>query len=252
MLPPLILCELETKNLFISCPFAELLAISKVRIHACRVPETVGAITYLHQNQETIKKIDFGFVITTVGGPGVLSYKQSWDSSHFINSCTKKILSLHDPNFITYNFDIHGSDERQYSSPGFRINCVSVFKDKYYEYPQYHTSDDDLSFVTSQNMLKSFHAYIDLFSEVDSKIIYKRTQSNCELMLSKHDLYPKVGGSILPIKSAKNQLDLILWVLFYTDGRLSVDCIASKLSTSSPLIQEIYDILLRKSIVTQL
>ncbi len=216
------------------------------------VPETIGALTYLHQNREVVKNIEFGIVITTAGGPGPLSFKKSWDSSHFINSSARKVLSKHDPDFITYDFDIHGSDERQYSSPGFRINCISICKDKYYEYPQYHTSDDDLSFVTSQNMLKSYYAYIDLFAEIEHKTIYKRTQPHGEIMLSKHDLYPKVGGSLLPTNTEMSQLDLIMWVLFYTDGRLSVDCIAAKLSTKSSLIQKTYDILLSKSLVVEL
>ena len=205
------------------------------------VPETIGAITYLYQNQEVSEKIDFGLVITTVGGSGPLSYKKSWDSGHFINSCAEKILSHHDSDFISYNFDIHGSDERQYSSPGFRINCASIFKDKYYEYHEYHTSDDDLSYVSSQNILKSYYAYVDLLHEIDRKVIYKRTQPNGEIMLSKHNLYPKIGGSMLPPNLEINELDLILWVLFYTDGKLSVDCIADNLKVPPSDIQRIYD-----------
>ena len=74
------------------------------------MPETIGSICYLSQHYE-IKDIDFGFVVTTVGGPGSLSYKQSWNSDHFINTVTEKALSRQDLNFTKYSFDIHGIDE---------------------------------------------------------------------------------------------------------------------------------------------
>ena len=59
----------------------------------------------------------------------------------------EEVFKKNNINFIKYPFDIHGSDERQYSSQGFRINCVSITKDKYYEYHFYHPSIDNLEFV---------------------------------------------------------------------------------------------------------
>ena len=53
-----------------------------------------------------------------------------------------------------YPFDIHGSDERQFSSQSFRLNMVTISKDKYYEYKYYHSSKDDLSYVKPENILK--------------------------------------------------------------------------------------------------
>ena len=75
--------------------------------------------------ENIVKNIDFGMIVTNVGGPGNFSYKQSWNSSHFINSLTEKVLEKTKEDYVVYPFDIHGSDERQFSSPGFRINCIS-------------------------------------------------------------------------------------------------------------------------------
>ena len=53
---------------------------------------------------------------------------------------------------MKYPFVPDGSDERQYSSPGFRLVTPSIHKSKYYEYPQYHTSADDLNFISILKM----------------------------------------------------------------------------------------------------
>jgi len=116
------------------------------------IPETIGAIAYCAMNEKAVREIDAGLVVTTVGGPGTLGYKQSWQKDHYINSLIEKTFCESGKEFVTYPFDIHGSDERQFSSQGFRINMATVCKDRYYEYPQYHTSLDDLSFVNGRQI----------------------------------------------------------------------------------------------------
>ena len=55
--------------------------------------------------------------------------------------------------------DPHGSDERQYSTLGFRINTPVITKDKFYEYDYYHTSLDDLDFVKPEQIAESLFLY---------------------------------------------------------------------------------------------
>ena len=50
-----------------------------------------------------------------------------------------------------------GSDERQYSSYPLRINMASIFKDKYYEYKEYHTSNDNLIFTKPENIAEEIY-----------------------------------------------------------------------------------------------
>ena len=61
-----------------------------------------------------------------------------------------------------------GSDERQYSSPGFKIVTPSIHKSKYYEYDEYHTSDDNLKFISSSNILESLEVYIKWIQYLES------------------------------------------------------------------------------------
>lgn len=193
------------------------------------VPETIGAITYCAKNEASMKRIKNALVITTCGGGyGDWGYKQSWQKENCINDMVEDVFKENNINFITYPFDIHGSDERQYSSQGFRINCVSITKDKYYEYKEYHTSLDNLDFVKAKNLNTALNLYLQLINKMDKNLVYKNLYPNCEVMLSKYNLYPKTGGAQLPGMNV-SALDIILYSLFYMDGNTSLYEISKKL-----------------------
>jgi aminopeptidase-like protein len=216
------------------------------------VPETIGAISYCANNEQSMKDIDTGLVITCVGGPGEYSYKQSLNSKHYINSLTEEVFREGGINFSTYPFDIHGSDERQYSSQRFRINTTTICKDKYYEYDYYHTSLDDLNFVSAKNIGQSLTLYIKLIDKLEGVVIFKSLVQNCEVMLSKHGLYPELGGSILPNQDSQKELNLILWLIFYCDGHMPIDQISKKISKPIKDIYKVALILEKKNILKRI
>lgn len=201
------------------------------------VPETIGAVAWLARNAEAARQIHMGLVVTTCGGPGPLSTKQSWDAKHPINRLVHEVLTARGRPFKTYPFDIHGSDERQYSSPGFRINMASVHKDRYYEYAQYHSSADDLGFVNGAQLAEALQVHQQLIERLEQREVYRRTQPGGEVMLSKHDLYPKQGGQQRPELGGRSELDLILWLLWHADGRQSLCDIAHALDVDINLLR---------------
>ena len=120
-----------------------------------------------------------------------------------------------------YNFDINGSDERQYSSLGFRINIASIFKNKYYNFSEYHTSADNLSFVKPKNILKSLSVYKQIISIVEKIDLYENNIKYCEPMLNKYNLYSEIGGSFFP-KKKYSISEIILWLIFLLDGKTTI------------------------------
>ena len=196
------------------------------------VPETIGAITYCFVNESAMKKIDIGLVVTTVGGSGQFGYKQSYNKDHAINRVIEEVFEESKIDYITYPFDIHGSDERQYSSQGFGINIATICRDRYYEYSQYHTSLDNLAFVNSNQIYATLSLYLRLIEKLETRRIYRNRIPNCEIMLSKHELYPKNGGALKPELGGRSELDLILWLLFLCDGRKSLADISCQLDVS--------------------
>ncbi|PHS56342.1 MAG: hypothetical protein COB17_09415 [Sulfurimonas sp.] len=216
----------------------ELLKIQDTLEHSYRivfVPETIGAIAYTANNEYAMKNINNGLVITTCGGPGEFGYKQSWDENNFINSMVEDVFKENNIEYLTYPFDIHGSDERQYSSQAFKINCATISKDRYYNYDYYHTSLDNLDFVKAKYINETLNLYLQLIRKMDKNIIYKNLYPNCEVMLSKHDLYPKTGGALLP-SSSVSALDIILWLLYYCDGSMNLHEVSKKLNVNINLI----------------
>jgi len=229
------------------------------------VPETIGAIAFCAMNEAVMKQITTGQVVSTVGGPGPFGYKQSHNTNHPINTIIEKVFQEegltpctlpHEPSiYKTYRFDIHGSDERQYSSQGFRINTASITKDKYYEYPYYHTSLDNLDFVKGEQIEQTLKLHLKVleklntlepstlsFAPLTSNLepgTYKNLYPNCEVMLSKHDLYPKTGGSQIPQIGDRDELDLILWLLFWCDGQHAISDIANKLAIDSTALENV-------------
>ena len=169
---------------------------------------------------------------------------------------------------MTYPFDIHGSDERQYSSQGFRINVASITKDKYYEYPYYHSSLDNLDFIKPEYLNMSLRLHLKALSKlqeydftrypefplppsiIQATTYYKSLYPNCEVMLSKHNLYPATGGAQVPIFGDHNELDLILWLLFWADGQTPIEEIAHKMRVGVEELEVVAEKLVNKKLLT--
>lgn len=217
------------------------------------VPETIGAIAYLRYRENEIKKFTKrGFVLTTCGGPGKFGFKNSFLGDDIIDISVKFAFRDSNVEYISYPFDINGSDERQYSSPFFRIPCSTITKDKYYEYKEYHTSLDNLSFVKINYLKDTFVLYLKAIQNLElgnKKFISKNTA--CEPFLTKRDLYSSLGVTInnLQIEGEHHQkkeyttnenqkitgedIDTILWLMFYCDGNRNLFEISSQ--TNLPL-----------------
>lgn len=192
------------------------------------IPETIGAISWLWKNQKN--NVEGGFVASCVAGPDPLGYKKTYLGNHSIDKAIK--YSLQDKNYITYKFEPIGSDERQYSSPAFKIPIATITKSKYYEYEQYHTSLDNLDFISSSNLKETLDVYLKAIYYLEYNQKYKRKFNECEFMLSKlGNIYPDTGGTIsqpLVVKNHLNHeytskssgkiLNCISWLSFGCDG----------------------------------
>ena len=122
------------------------------------VPETIGSITYLNQNIDWLKAhVKAGFVLSCVGDNRNYSMVESRYANTLADNILKNVLNdLTKGNYSVYSFLKRGSDERQYNAPGVDLPVVSFCRSKYGEYPEYHTSADDLSVISPEGFEKSF------------------------------------------------------------------------------------------------
>lgn len=230
---------------------------SQATRHAYRfviLPETIGAIAYLAENESAMKAIRGGYIPTTVAGPGAFGYKQSFAGHSLIDRAVRQTFRELGLDYLEYPFDINGSDEKQYSAPAFRIPVGTICKAKYYEYEAYHTSDDNLDFIKPSHLVDSLKLYLLAIEKIELDLTYRSLAPHSEPMFGKRGLYPQLGGSIkqkaadmerphdqrsyqidLDQSIYGNALDAMRWVMFYADGATSLLEVAEK--TDLPLRQ---------------
>ena len=216
------------------------------------VPETIGAIAYCAENEAAMKAIDAGFVITCVAGKGPWGYKATFDEKHRVNRVVEETFAAFGLPVLRYPFDPHGSDERQYASPGFRINTASICKDKYYEYQEYHCSLDTLEFAGAEALSRSLTLYLAALERLEAEEFYRRSDPHCEVMLSPRGLYPGQGGGMMPGDNSGQRLDAILWLLMLMDGRISLGDAATRTGLPLDFLRETAHILVGQGLLETL
>ncbi len=253
-------CHPSLANDNLSGPVLWTLLLAELRRrplrHAYRfviAPETIGALAYIARNEAAVRALTGGFVATTVAGPGQFGYKQTFRGNDPIDRAVRLTFRELGLDYLEYPFDVNGSDERQYSQPGLRIPIGTICKDKYYEYPYYHTSLDDLDFISAQNLIETLKLYLLAIEKLEYDRRYRSRNPIGEPMLGKRGLYPKTGGAIRQQAASPaahgerryavdegnilygSELDALRWVLFYADGQTSLLEVAEK--TALPLRQ---------------
>jgi aminopeptidase-like protein len=201
------------------------------------VPETIGSLTYLSQNLKVMKeKIVAGYNISCVGDDRTYSFLPSRNGNTISDNIAKHILKWTYKKFKKYSWNDRGSDERQYCAPGIDLPIASVMRSKYGEYPEYHTSLDNLQKVVSPSGLQgSFEVYKKIITALENNCFPKATVLG-EPHLSKRGLYSTLSNK------SKETIDnerFLLNLLTYSDGQTSLLDIAEKCSAP---IWKFYDL----------
>ncbi len=181
------------------------------------VPETIGSIVYLSRHLARLKeRVIAGFVLTCVGDKRCVSFMPSRLGTSLADRVAKHVLAHKAPNHYTYSFLQRGSDERQYCSPGVDLPVVSIMRSKYAEYPEYHTSADDLSFITAEGLAGSLELYLECLAILEANLRH-RVMVCCEPQLGKRGLYPT-----LSLKGSATQVRDMMNLLANADGTMDL------------------------------
>jgi aminopeptidase-like protein len=180
------------------------------------IPETIGSIVYLSRNLKMLKKnVIAGYNVTCVGDDGVYSFLPSRDGNTLSDILAKHVLHHIHPDYKEYTYLDRGSDERQYCSPGVDLPISSIMRSKYSSYPEYHTSLDNLDFVTPDGLYGSYKTIKYCLECLEKNEILSNTVL-CEPHLGSRDLYPTTNA--VNVSGAPLVLDL----LAYCDGNTSL------------------------------
>ena len=180
------------------------------------------------------KKTIAGFNVSCVGDNRSYSYLPSRNGETLSDIVAKHVLKWIDPEFITYRWLDRGSDERQYCAPGIDLPVASIMRTKFGQYPEYHTSLDDLTNVVTPEGLEGGYLALQRAVETIEQNKYYKVNTLCEPQMSKRDLYPT-----LSTKSSAQKVRLMMNVISFFDGNKSLIEVAENLNVP---IWKIYDL----------
>lgn len=209
----------ELSGPVVTCALAQWISRLEKRRYSYRIlfiPETIGAIMYLSQHAEMMKQRTIaGFVVTCIGDDRCYSWLPSKYGDTLADRASLYVLENDIGDFRRYSFLDRGSDERQYNAAGIDLPVCSVMRSKYGEYPEYHTSLDDLSLISPEGLLGGYNVLRKILQLIEINKTYLN-KICCEPQLGKRGLYPQ-----LSIKNNKeyDQARVLLDFLAYADGR---------------------------------
>jgi aminopeptidase-like protein len=204
-------------------------------------PGTIGAITWLAQNEARAVNILHGLVLSCVGDAGGPTYKRSRLGDAPIDRAMAHVLWHSVPSASVVDFSPYGYDERQYCSPGFNLPVGMLQRSQFGTFPEYHTSADNLDFIRPEYLAASYRTICAVIDIIENNQTYLNTAPKCEPQLGRRGLYDAIGGA----PEAPTRRMAMLWTLNLSDGAHSLLDIAERaelpfaaIHTSARLLQE--------------
>jgi aminopeptidase-like protein len=210
------------------------------------IPETIGSIAYLSKNLDYLKNnVIGGYNLSCIGDDRQHSCMFSkYHNSPSDIAMIEAYKKLKIDNYKVYSFLKRGSDERQYNSPGIDLPITSIFRTKYGEYPEYHTSLDNFNLVTLKGVTGGFNVAKKSI-EVILENIYPKFKVLCEPQMGKRGLYP-----LLSTKTKSKLVINYMDFLQYSDGSNSLKKISNLINVSYEASKKINSTLLKNNLIS--
>jgi aminopeptidase-like protein len=187
-------------------------------------PGTIGSITWLARNADAAQRVRHGLVLANLGDGGDFTYKRSRRDDATIDRAVTHLLQTSGRPHTPVPFTPYGYDERQFCSPGFNLPMGCLMRTPHGEFPEYHTSADDLDFVAPAHLAESLALLLEIVEVLERDAAYVSQNQFCEPQLGRRGLYRSMGGQA---DAGVEELPL-LWTLNLSDGRHSLLDIAER------------------------
>ncbi len=197
------------------------------------IPGTIGSITWAAIRRSHLNKIKHGFVLTCVGDRGSPSYKASRRGDAEIDRAWTYVLKQSGGAFDILPFSPFGYDERQYCSPGLNLPVGCFMRTPHGQFPEYHTSADDLNLVCAASVNDSLAKALTTIDVIEHNRNFLNLKPFCEPKLGDYGLYSTIGGH-----AAGDFQMALLWLLNMSDGENSLLDIAARSNLPWAIIKE--------------
>jgi aminopeptidase-like protein len=173
-------------------------------------PGSIGPISWLAANEEGLRRVKHGLTVSCVGDPGQPTYKRSRRGTAEIDRVVANVLRDRGEHELR-DFVPLGGDERQFCSPGINLPVGALSRTPADEFPEYHSSADNLDFVRREALGDSFDLCLSVFDVLEQNRRFENLSPRGEPQLGKRGLYRSIGGG-------SNEERALLWVLNLSDG----------------------------------
>lgn len=235
------LCNDNLSGIAVAVKLAETMA-ARSRRYSFRflfIPGTIGSITWLAQNEQRVPHIRHGLVLTGVGDAGSVTYKKSREGNAEIDRAMAHVLRYSGEAHSIIDFFPYGYDERQYCSPGFNLPVGCFMRTPHGQYPEYHSSADNMDLIRSESLVRSYAQCLQAFELLEGNRVYVNQNPKCEPQLGRRGLYRAVAGQ----QENQSRELALLWVLNLSDGRHTLLDIAERADLPFGQIQSAADAL---------
>ncbi|WP_052239494.1 DUF2172 domain-containing protein [Campylobacter lari] len=187
-------------------------------------PETIGSIVYLSKHLKHLQKYTkAGFALSCIGDDNAYSLIHTPSENTLADKVALYTLKEKN-NFKEFSFLDRGGNERQFCAPLVNLPVVGVCRTRFGDYKEYHTSKDDLNFISEKGLQGGLKAMQEIIMNLEVNEIYQNTVF-CEPNLGKRDLYHTINTSL-----TNSQIPISCNFLAYCDGQNDVLDIASKIN----------------------
>jgi glutamate-1-semialdehyde 2,1-aminomutase len=169
----------------------------------------------LAANSQAVQRIRAGLVLTLLGDPGGFTYKRSRRGDSLIDRAVEHVLRHSRSPHAVIDFSPFGYDERQYGSPGFNLPVGCLMRTPHGEFPEYHTSADNLDLVRPEALAESLELCWSIVEALEHNRSYVNRQPWGEPQLGRRGLYKALGGTTDQSQTQK----ALLWTLNLSDGK---------------------------------
>ena len=208
--------------------------------------ETIGSIYYISRHLDSLKKkIKAGFVLTCMGDERTYSYISTRNGNTLTDRAAKSTLKSLKSEVKYYSWLDRGSDERQFNAPGVDLPVGSLIRSKYGEYPEYHTSLDDLTVISPKGLSGGLNALLGAIDIIEKNGFYK-INVFCEPQLGKRNLYPTTS-----IKGAYGDTRARMDTISYLDGKIDLLEVAHLCNLDFEVVWKIIQELLQNNLVEE-
>jgi aminopeptidase-like protein len=196
-------------------------------------PGTIGPLAWLHQNRDSLSRVEHGLTLSCIGDEGSPTYKRSRRGNAEVDRAMETVLRDSGAPHRVLPWEPWGGDERQFCSPGFDLPVGSLMRTPHGEFDGYHTSADGLERIRPESLGEAVDTCLDLVEVLESNRRLTNTSPYGEPQLGRRALYRSAGGAVATPEEER----ALLWVLNQSDGRSTLLDVARTSGLPYPVVR---------------